>query len=534
MLRNLSIKSRLIGVLAVLSILAVIQGTGGIFSLTTISGVASNLYKQRVAGVRTLDHVATDLALMQAAAAASLQSVPARGKALNEIGRLHRKAAAAWRAYADVESTGEGPARDFAVAWNAVSGDVAQLDWVWRADSPEQVAAKGAATLIGSLERALATAHQLAADQEKAADAAYREMQWHYGFSVKCASLATLASLVTALVMGASLVVSITRPLRKAVAFAEAVAAGDLTHVVEPESRDEMGKLITALASMQAGLTRIVTQVRQVTDSVGAVAGEIANGNAELASRTESQGAALEDTAASMEQLTATVRQNADNAHVANELALATSGVATRGGAVVDDVVGTMANIRNASARIVDIIGVIDGIAFQTNLLALNAAVEAARAGEQGRGFAVVASEVRNLAQRSAAAAKEIKALIGDSVAQVGAGSELVNHAGATMAEVLTGVQQVAGIMNEIALASGEQASGIVRVGEALSQMEASTQHNAAMVHNVAATATAMREQAARLASVVAIFKLASATPDTLRDNARPDAMDVPLRLTQG
>jgi methyl-accepting chemotaxis protein len=301
---------------------------------------------------------------------------------------------------------------------------------------------------------------------------------------------------------------SITGPLRKAVRVAETVSAGDLTSNIVADSSDETGKLMVALKAMNDSLVGIVAQVRSGTDTISTASSEIASGNLDLSSRTEEQASSLEETASSMEELTSTVKFNADNARQANQLAIAASQVATRGGAVVSEVVATMGSINDSSRKIVDIISVIDGIAFQTNILALNAAVEAARAGEQGRGFAVVAAEVRNLAQRSAAAAKEIKTLIGDSVEKVDAGSRLVDQAGKTMEEVVSSISRVTSIMNEITTASDEQRDGIEQVNQAITQMDAVTQQNAALVEEAAAAAASMQEQSARLSEVVGVFKL--------------------------
>jgi len=302
---------------------------------------------------------------------------------------------------------------------------------------------------------------------------------------------------------------SIVQPIRAALELAETVAGGDLTRTIDAHGKDETGALLRALSNMNDSLVRIVSQVRNGTDTIATGSAEISAGNFDLSARTEQQASALEETAASMEELTTTVRQNADNARQANQLAITASNVAVEGGSVVGQVITTMGSINESSRKIVDIIGVIDGIAFQTNILALNAAVEAARAGEQGRGFAVVASEVRNLAQRSAAAAKEIKVLIGDSVDKVDAGAKLVDQAGATMEQVVSSIRRVTDIMAEITHASQEQTGGIEQVNQAIGQMDQVTQQNAALVEEAAAAAASMQDQAATLAQVVGVFKLA-------------------------
>jgi len=318
--------------------------------------------------------------------------------------------------------------------------------------------------------------------------------------------------------IGVALALVITRNLMKqlggepsyAAAIAGSIAQGDLNVAVELKPNDQ-SSLLFAMKTMRDNLSNIVGQVRTGTETIATASSQIAAGNLDLSSRTEEQASSLEETASSMEELTSTVKQNADNARQANSLAMSASDVARKGGAVVAEVVGTMSAINESSRKIVDIISVIDGIAFQTNILALNAAVEAARAGEQGRGFAVVASEVRNLAQRSAAAAKEIKTLIGDSVEKVDVGAKLVDQAGATMNEIVESVKRVTDIMGEITAASQEQTAGIEQINTAITQMDEVTQQNAALVEEAAAAAESLQDQAANLSQVVSVFKVGNA-----------------------
>jgi methyl-accepting chemotaxis protein len=325
-------------------------------------------------------------------------------------------------------------------------------------------------------------------------------------------NLLTLGAIAFAVLLGGAasvyLVRAITRPLDAAVALTRRVADGDLSAKIEIASRNEFGQLLSALRDMTGSLAGIVGEVRTESEVIATASSQIASGNMDLSSRTEQQASSIEETASSVEKLTSTVRQNADNARQANALAATASEVAARGGVVVAEVVGTMGTINDSARKIVDIIAVIDSIAFQTNILALNAAVEAARAGEQGRGFAVVASEVRNLAQRSASAAKEIKELITDSVEKVDSGSRLVNQAGTTMEEIVLSVTRVADIMTEISSASVEQRAGIEQIHQAIGQMDQATQQNAALVEEAASAAQSLEESAAGLAERVSIFKL--------------------------
>jgi len=321
-------------------------------------------------------------------------------------------------------------------------------------------------------------------------------------------TLLSCLSVVFSVLCAGWLTRSIVGPVKAAVEVAQRVAAGDLTAEPQDGGRDEIGQLRSALKHMNDQLLRMVREIRTGSDAIATASSQIAAGNLDLSSRTEQQASSLEETASSMEELTSTVSQNADNARQASTLAASASEVAGRGGEVVARVVDTMSSINDSSKKIADIIGVIDGIAFQTNILALNAAVEAARAGEQGRGFAVVAGEVRSLAHRSAAAAKEIKDLITDSVDKVDSGAKLVNQAGATMDEIVGSVRRVTDIIGEITAATEEQRSGIGQINMAINQMDQVTQQNASLVEEAAAASEAMQDQAQQLARVVSVFKL--------------------------
>ncbi|MFJ3055193.1 methyl-accepting chemotaxis protein [Herbaspirillum sp. NPDC087042] len=356
-------------------------------------------------------------------------------------------------------------------------------------------------SMIESMDEIIKVNDAGSARSDKAADEVFQSaIRW----------IGVLLALIVVIAFGLAIMVAraVARPLNEAVAVAERVAQGDLTVQIRATSTDETGMLMHSLRAMNDSLLKIVAEVRTGTDTISTASQEIASGNLDLSSRTEEQAGSLEETASAMEELTSTVKQNADNARQANQLAASASDIASQGGEVVSQVVQTMEGITESSNRIADIITVIDGIAFQTNILALNAAVEAARAGEQGRGFAVVASEVRSLAQRSAAAAKEIKQLIDDSVEKVGAGSQLVERAGSTMSEVVASVRRVTDVVAEISAASHEQSTGIEEINRAITQMDEVTQQNAALVEEAAAAAQSLQDQAGRLSDVVSVFKI--------------------------
>jgi methyl-accepting chemotaxis protein len=371
-------------------------------------------------------------------------------------------------------------------------------------------------------EKWLASLGALVEVQKQNMKAAYQESDEKYRYTRMDMIAVGIVTLALGMLIAWSITRTITMPLREAGEIAACIARGDLTTNIESKTRDEAGQLVVQLKTMQENLLRTVHGIKQGSETISVASREIASGNTDLSARTERQAASLQESASMMEELTSTVTLNAENADEANRLALSASGQALKGGEAVNKVVEMMGAIQDSSRRIVDIIGVIDGIAFQTNILALNAAVEAARAGEQGRGFAVVAAEVRNLAQRAAGAAKEIKMLIADSAGKVDNGSELVGEAGKTMSDVVQSVKHVHAIISDIARASREQSTGIQEVNRAIAEMDTMTQQNASLVEQAAAAAKSMQDLAIELSRDVAVFRInAAAVPE--RTQAMPE-----------
>jgi methyl-accepting chemotaxis protein len=512
MFRNLTIKSRLIFVIGFLALQLLIGALIGIGSLGLANDSTKAIYDNRIVPMGQLEQVALLVNTNELIIAKAVTGEPADlPKRMDEVEANIQTVNKVWEQYMQTALTPEEKrlADKFAedhkkFVDEALKPAVAQL----RAEDTARTTliVQGAMTQLSKpVQEGIRLLIKLQIDVAKSE---FEKSQSTYRLVRNSCIAGLIFGLVLAGLIGYWLVRAISRPLDAAVKIAGRIAGGDLTQHIQVRTQDETGRLMQALKDMNESLVRIVGQVRSGTDTIATASSEIAAGNIDLSSRTEQQASSLEETAASMEELTSTVNQNADNARQANQLAASASDVALRGGSVVSQVVDTMASINESSKKIVDIISVIDGIAFQTNILALNAAVEAARAGEQGRGFAVVATEVRNLAQRSAAAAKEIKNLIGDSVDKVAAGNRLVGEAGSTMEEVVASVRRVTDIMGEITAASNEQSSGIAQVNQAIAQMDTVTQQNAALVEEAAAAAQSMQDQAGSLLQVVSVFQL--------------------------
>jgi methyl-accepting chemotaxis protein len=517
MLKKLTIKARLIAVLAFLSLQLVTGGLIGIGSLWWTNAGMKSMYDDRLVPQGQIDSVVRTLNFSQLVIAKAVTSESAAaGSQMDQLEIAIRNSVKDWDQYAAAVKDPEEKA-----LVERISRDQKEFIDTGLLAAVKAIRAGDMKTATEIMQGPMTLAFlpvkegtdELVKLQMDSARSAYEAAQTLYQTVWISCGFGILFGLLMAIVVGTVLVRGITRPLNDAVRIAQGVADGDLTQPIDVRGNDETGKLTRALKHMSDSLERLVGQLRAGTDAIAIASREIASGSMDLSSRTEQQASSLEETASAMEQLNATVAQNAQNAQQANQLATTASDVAARGGKAVFEVVDTMRAINTSAHKIVDIISVIDGIAFQTNILALNAAVEAARAGEQGRGFAVVASEVRSLAQRSAAAAKEIKLLINDSVDKVDSGSKLADQAGATMREVVDSIRRVAGIVGDITAASQEQSNGIAQVNLAIAQMDEVTQQNAALVEQTAAASSSLQDQAGQLLAMAAVFKIRDGDP---------------------
>lgn len=515
MLKNMSIRARLSAVIAFLSIEVLLGAFIGIYSLSLSNEAMRSIYDEQLIPTGHLDRIVRLIDENQLLISKAISGDQALiDDTLKTLSANDEKIESSWAAYTVIPKSAEEMrvAEEFVRARQTFINDAV----VPARKALDDYDSFGAIEVLHGPVTKLAVPVQQAIDtlitmQFDTAREKFERSQDSYQLVRNTCIAAVIFGLLAAIAVGIWLVRGICQPLDKAVGFADSVAAGNLTQEITVDSHNETGRLMLALRNMNKSLADIVAQVRTGTENMTTASAEIAAGNADLSARTEQQASSLGETASSMDELTSTVRQNSDNARQANQLAQSAAVVAKRGGEVVSKVVDTMGSINDSSRKIVDIISVIDGIAFQTNILALNAAVEAARAGEEGRGFAVVAAEVRNLAQRSAAAAKEIKLLIDTSVEKVHTGASLVNEAGTTMHEIVSSIERVADIMGEITAATEEQTTGIEQVNKSIAQMDIVTQQNAALVEEAAATAQAMRDHAGALQQAVSLFRVDSA-----------------------
>jgi len=510
----MTIRTRLIATMALLSVLMIFIGTAGILALNDTNAVLKNVNENSMVSMKSI----MDAQIQIDRARLSIDRVALQPDADNAADTLTRAegflAASdkAWARYSALpfDDGEQAMANGVDAARQALVKDGIRAAIKALREKNQLEVDRLMLSEVTRLFRIYTdSAEKLSSYQLESATRQYTDSQAAYHRNMAFSVGAIVAGLLAALVSTMLLLRAVMTPLKQALGHFNAIAEGKLTNTIDATRKDEMGALMRGLATMQDSLADTVRGVRSGSDAIATASGEIAAGNLDLSSRTEQQAANLEETASSLEELTSTVRQNSDNARQASQLVGSASQIAVKGGEIVERVVDTMASISQSSDKIADIIGVIDSIAFQTNILALNAAVEAARAGEQGRGFAVVATEVRNLAHRSASAAKDIKQLITDSVEQVYTGSALVNEAGTTMQEIVASVRRVTQIMDEISAAGSEQEVGIEQINTAVAEMDVVTQQNAALVEEAAAASQSMQEQAAQLAAMVSVFQVA-------------------------
>lgn len=510
---NIQIKTLLRGAMATLSLLLILVGGVGLQGMSQSNDALKETYSKQLASTMALSDAMLATTRMRLALDRNvLQGELVDAKVNVDRSKVFVEAAdSAWKRYASLPQNEQEKALANEFARKRAEFMTQGIEPLQQASlvGNKEEAVRLASKVVPELQRSMSAAHEaLQKFQMTAGQANFDASQARFE-RIRMFSIGLIvAGLALAALCTATLNRAVVRPVGEALTVMERIARGDLTSRITTVSRNEVGRMMHALAAMQDSLHKIVSEVRVGADSMASATEQISSGNLDLSQRTEEQASSLEQTAASMEELTTVVRQNADNARQAGVLAGEASQIALKGGDVVGRVVDTMNGINDASRKVVEIISVIEGIAFQTNILALNAAVEAARAGEQGRGFAVVAGEVRSLAQRSATAAKEIEALIGESGQRVESGTRLVAEAGQTMGEIVQAVRRVTDIMNEIGAASQEQTSGIEQVNQAVTQMDRVTQQNAALVEEAAAAAGSLEEQARKLKSVVSVFNL--------------------------
>ncbi|MBB5371655.1 MULTISPECIES: methyl-accepting chemotaxis protein [unclassified Janthinobacterium] len=513
MFSRITIKMRLIVTMTVLGLLIAVLGAMSIIGLKAANGSLNEVYTNQLASTQAIGE--SQIALGRARFTMDRVLLhPDAPDAKDTLGRAEQfveTSNKAWKVYLALpQNTDEKRLSDDLdkKRGDYINNGLLAMVKALREGKNEQVDRMMMVDVLPLSRAAEAAAVTLTDFQLTSAQQLYNDSQARYRSQVAMAIGGLVIGVLLIIISSVLLLRAIFGPLDQALRHFGAIAEGNLANTIVIARRDEMGQLLDGLQKMQERLSNTVRGVRDGSGAIATASNEIASGNLDLSSRTEQQASSLEETASSLEELTSTVKQNSDNARQANQLAVSASDVAVKGGALVAQVVTTMGTISASSKKIADIIGVIDGIAFQTNILALNAAVEAARAGEQGRGFAVVATEVRNLAHRSASAAKDIKLLIEASVQNVDAGSELVSQTGSTMEEIVASIRRVTDIMAEISAAGREQEMGIGQINQAVAEMDTVTQQNAALVEEAAAASAAMQDQAAELAAMVSIFKV--------------------------